>query len=104
MTLKSRWKPRKRPVISLPMTSSQTMILPRRVVGSSKVTDSESVAAALSLLSASAVRERCHWVLDAARSDGLTHFRVNLDALQPCATLVANETRSNYPDLDVPYH
>ncbi|HAG45478.1 MAG TPA: DUF1688 domain-containing protein, partial [Gammaproteobacteria bacterium] len=80
------------------------MILPRRVVGSSKVTDSESVAAALSLLSASAVRERCHWVLEAARSDGLTHFRVNLDALQPCATLVANETRSNYPDLDVPYH
>ena len=80
------------------------MTLPRPVVDSSKVTDSESVAAALSLLSASAVRERCHWVLEAARSDGLTHFRVNLDALPACATLVANETRSNYPDLDVPYH
>ena len=80
------------------------MILPRPVVGSSKTTDSEPIAAALSLLSASAVRERSHWILEAAKSDGLTHFRVNLDALLPCATLVANETRSNYPNLDVPYH
>ena len=80
------------------------MILPRPVVGSSKTTDSEPIAAARSLLSASAVRERSHWILEAAKSDGLTHFRVNLDALLPCATLVANETRSNYPNLDVPYH
>ena len=80
------------------------MILPRPVVGSSKATDSDPIAGVLSLLSASAVRERCHWVLEAAKSGELAHFRVNLDALPPCATLVADETRSNYPDLDVPYH
>jgi hypothetical protein len=58
--------------------------------------------AALSLLSAVAVRERAHAML--ALGDRLPHFRVDLGRLDDVATFVLDVTRAAYPTLDVPFH
>ena len=73
----------------------------RRVAVTSKATDSESLAA---LLSAAAVRQRCRWFLEAARAGTLKHFVYDDSMLDDCVQIVAQETRTNYPDLVVPYH
>ena len=73
----------------------------RRVAVTSKATDSESLAA---LLSAAAVRQRCRWFFEAARAGTLKHFVYDDSMLDDCAQIVAQETRTNYPDLVVPYH
>ncbi len=59
-------------------------------------------AAARSLLSAAAVRERAHKML--ALGDTLPNFRVDLSKLADTAKLVIDTTRSAYPSLDVPFH
>ena len=59
---------------------------------------------ALSLLSAKAVRERAHEMLDAGLAGNLQEFTVDLDALKPAASFVARVIRQNYPDLKVPLH
>jgi hypothetical protein len=61
-------------------------------------------AAAISILSADAVRQRAHRMLAIGLQDGLEHFRVDLDRLGPAADLVAETTRRAYPDLAVPFH
>ncbi len=61
-------------------------------------------AAADSLLSAAAVRERASEMLQAAQAGGLTHFTLHPDRLQGTAELVAKVIRENYPDLKVPLH
>jgi hypothetical protein len=61
-------------------------------------------AAAISLLSASAVRERAHRLLAIGLAGGLSHFRVDLGRLDAAADLVAEITRAAYPALDVPFH
>jgi hypothetical protein len=61
-------------------------------------------AAAYSLLSAQAVRERAHRLLAIGIDDRLAHFRVDLDRLDTAADLVAATTRKAYPALDVPLH
>ncbi len=61
-------------------------------------------AAALSLLSAAAVRERAHRMLAIALDDRLPHFRVDLRRLDDAVALVLETTRSAYPTLDVPFH
>jgi Protein of unknown function (DUF1688) len=61
-------------------------------------------AAALSLLSAKAVRERAHRLLAIGLAGGLPHFRIDLDRLEAAADLVAKTTRAAYPALDVPFH
>jgi uncharacterized protein DUF1688 len=61
-------------------------------------------AAAISLLSARAVRERAHLLLAIGLEDGLPHFRVDLGRLDGAADLVAATTRKAYPALDVPFH
>jgi len=73
----------------------------RRVAVTSKATDSKSLAA---LLSAAAVRQRCRWFLEAARAGTLKHFVYDDSMLDDCVQIVAQETRTNYPDLVVPYH
>ncbi|CAN7332709.1 URC4/urg3 family protein [Phenylobacterium sp. LjRoot225] len=60
--------------------------------------------AALSLLSAAAVRERAHELLDIALAGGLAEWRVDLARLDPAADLTAEVVRANYPDLKVPFH
>jgi hypothetical protein len=59
-------------------------------------------AAAKSLLSAAAVRDRAHRML--ALGDRLPNFRVNLDRLDATAQLVIDTTRAAYPSLDIPFH
>jgi hypothetical protein len=61
-------------------------------------------ADALSLLSAQAVRERAHRLLEIGLEDRLPHFRIDLSLLGRTADLVADVTRQAYPTLDVPLH
>src|SRR5580704_8486971 len=61
-------------------------------------------AAALSLLSAAAVRERAHRMLEAGLADRLAHFRVDLRGLEDAADLSVAITREACPSLDLPYH
>jgi hypothetical protein len=61
-------------------------------------------AAALSLLSAQAVRERAQRMLALGLDDKLTHFRVDLARLDEAAELTLAITREAYPTLDIPFH
>lgn len=60
--------------------------------------------AAQSLLSAAAVRDRAHELLDVGLDGGLAGWQVNLARLEPTADFVAEVVRSNYPDLRIPFH
>jgi uncharacterized protein DUF1688 len=60
--------------------------------------------AALTLLSAAAVRERAGEMLGAGLDGRLDHFTVHPDWLAAAAVIVANVVRTNYPDLAVPFH
>jgi hypothetical protein len=60
--------------------------------------------AALTLLSAAAVRERAGEMLAAGLDGRLDHFTVHPDWLAAAAVIVTNVVRTNYPDLAVPFH
>jgi Protein of unknown function (DUF1688) len=60
--------------------------------------------AALSLLSAGAVRERAAELLAAGLEGKFRHFTVDLARLNSVADFVADVVRENYPDLNVPLH
>jgi hypothetical protein len=62
---------------------------------------SESVYA---LLSAAAVRERAHEMLDLALDGRVEGWTVDLGRLDAAAGLTARVTRENYPDLNIPFH
>lgn len=59
---------------------------------------------ARSLLSAEAVRERSHQILQHGLEDRLSHFAVHLDRLDACADEVVATIREAYPSLDIPFH
>jgi uncharacterized protein DUF1688 len=61
-------------------------------------------SAALTLLSASAVRERAHRMLALALDDKLANFRIHPDKMDGVVDLVLQTTRDAYPSLDVPFH
>ncbi len=61
-------------------------------------------SAALTLLSASAVRERAHRMLALALDDKLPNFRIHPDKMEGVVDLVLQTTRDAYPSLDVPFH
>jgi hypothetical protein len=65
---------------------------------------SPETRAARSLLSAAAVRERSHQLLQAGLEGRLKHFTVDLDRLEPCADEVVATIRQAYPSLDIPFH
>ncbi len=56
------------------------------------------------LLSAAAVRERAHEMLDIAIAGGIEGWVVDLDQLGEAAERTAAVTRERYPDLDIPFH
>jgi hypothetical protein len=56
------------------------------------------------LLSAAAVRERAHEMLDLALEGRVEGWTVDLDRLGDTAALTALVTREAYPDLDIPFH
>ena len=57
-----------------------------------------------SLLTAAAVRERAHEMLEIGLAGGLEHWRVDLDRLPEAAGYVAAVIREQYPTLAVPFH
>jgi hypothetical protein len=61
-------------------------------------------SAALTLLSAAAVRERAHLMLALALDDKLPNFRIHPDKMDGVVDLVLQTTRDAYPSLDVPFH
>jgi hypothetical protein len=64
----------------------------------------DETAAAHSLLSAAAVRERAHEMLQLGLDGRLEHWRVDLDRLPSVAAFVASVVRDQYPTLQVPFH
>src|SRR5262249_48851433 len=61
-------------------------------------------AAALSLLTADAVRTRAHFLLARGLDDKLPNFRIDLSSLDRAVDLVLATTRKAYPSLKVPFH
>jgi hypothetical protein len=61
-------------------------------------------SAALSLLSARAVRERAHRMLAIGLEDRLPNFRIHLDRMDSAVDLVLETTRKAYPSFDIPFH
>ena len=61
-------------------------------------------AAALTLLSAKAVRERAHRMLAIGLEGKLPNFRIDLDRMDYAVDLVLETTRKAYPSFDVPFH
>ena len=61
-------------------------------------------SAALSLLSAAAVRSRAHRMLEFARDDALAHFRLDWTRMDAIVDLVLETTRKAYPSLEIPFH
>jgi Protein of unknown function (DUF1688) len=55
-------------------------------------------------LTAGAVRERAHEILETGLTGDLVHFRIDLAKLGDTAGFVADVIRENYPDLQVPLH
>jgi hypothetical protein len=51
-----------------------------------------------------AIRQRCIHLLDLGERGELAHFRVDVGQLEAAASYVADVTRRNYPDLNIPYH
>lgn len=56
------------------------------------------------LLSAAAVRERAHEMLELALEGRVEGWRVDLSRLGEAAELTVEVTRQAYPDLDIPFH
>ncbi len=56
------------------------------------------------LLSAAAVRERAHEMLDLAIAGEVGGWRVDLSRLDAAAEISARVTREQYPDLIIPFH
>lgn len=56
------------------------------------------------LLSAAAVRERAHEMLELGLTGQVEGWRVDLSKLSDAAELTAEVTRQAYPDLDIPFH
>ena len=65
---------------------------------------SNETAAAFSLLSAAAVRERSQRMLALALDNKLANFSVDLSRLDAAADRVIAVTRQAYPSLQVPFH
>ncbi len=61
-------------------------------------------AAAISLLSAQAVRTHAQRMLALGLEDRLPHFRIDLLQLDATAERVIATTRKAYPSLDIPFH
>jgi hypothetical protein len=61
-------------------------------------------SAALSLLSARAVRERAHRMLAIGLEGRLPNFRIDLDRMASAVELVLKTTRQAYATFDVPFH
>jgi len=78
--------------------------LPNRTLHGHVAAMQDERAAALSLLSSRAVRERSRLLYDAGLEGRLDHFRVDPSRLPALAAYVIDTIRANYPSLDIPFH
>jgi hypothetical protein len=62
------------------------------------------LATVTSLLSAAAVRERAHRLLDLGVEGKLEHFSVDMSRMPALADYVVDTTRAAYPTLEIPFH
>lgn len=69
-----------------------------------KPNETSETRAARGLLTAAAVRQRAHQMLQHGLEGRLSHFEVNLGRLEPCADEVVATIRKAYPSLDIPFH
>src|SRR4051795_1329636 len=104
----SKSRPRRPPVTTRPSSSRSR---PPRSAAHLRNTENPAVSpanpetsAALSLLSAKAVRERAHRMLAIGLEDRLANFRIDLDRMDGAIDLVEETTRNAYPSFDVPFH
>lgn len=67
-------------------------------------TEKPPIPAARRLLTAAAVRERAHLMLEKGLAGELPHFIVDLDRLGRAVDAVVETTRSAYPTLEIPFH
>ena len=65
---------------------------------------SPETSAALSLLSARAVRDRAQRMLAIGLDEGLPNFRIDLDRMDDAIDLVLKTTLKAYPSLEIPFH
>ena len=65
---------------------------------------SPETSAALSLLSARAVRDRAQRMLAIGLDEGLPNFRIDLDRMDDAVDLVLKTTLKAYPSLEIPFH
>jgi hypothetical protein len=65
---------------------------------------SAAAAALMELRDIDAVRERCRMVHDWVAAGRSPNFTLDRDRLEAVAGYVADVTRANYPDLQIPYH
>jgi hypothetical protein len=65
---------------------------------------SPETSAALSLLSAAAVRERANRMLAIGLEDGLPNFLIHPDRMDNAVDLVLETTRRAYPSFQIPFH
>src|SRR3954465_2002612 len=110
--LRSRWMRRRPPAISRPGFLTSTSCGYRKGVASGvkpvpddrvrDLTDPEQAIAWLR--TPEAIRERCHSILDLGTRGELAHFTVDMGRIEAAAGFVAEVTRRNYPDLNIPYH
>ena len=61
-------------------------------------------SAAAELLKPEAVRQRCGQIFAAAQEDRLDHFALVSERLEDTAKYVLETMRSDYPDLNIPFH
>src|SRR5664279_3359114 len=104
----SRSRPRRPPATTHP---SRCKIRPTRSAVRSRSSERAAVpiadpetSAALSLLTARAVRERAHRLLAIGLEDRLANFRIDLDRLDDTVDLVLKVTRAAYPSNVIPFH
>lgn len=65
---------------------------------------SESKALIALLREPETIRKQSHRLLSLAQQDVLTHFGVNLEKMTDTVSFVIDVIKTNYPDLNIPYH
>ena len=62
------------------------------------------ISATLALLTPESVRQRCHEVFEAAETNALKFFQLNIENFDSAVELVLAEIAANYPNGEVPFH
>ena len=74
------------------------------VASTTSITSIEDKNTVTYLRSLGAIRERCQQLFDLALVDQLQHFRCDMTKLDRTADYVLEVIKTNYPDLQVPFH